>query len=159
MAGFTHSKASVFRFDTITGSSGQTLGLADITAYVTGVDGLPGSIELTPITSLAESGPKFSGDNMRDATFTLSLMYNSDVSSSGQGFPISLMNWYAGNSTAFTSTGTRSFEYSPDSTGSGKKKLTGEARITSITSPASLGNLVLMDAEFQVDGLVTIGAH
>ncbi len=159
MAGFTHSKESVIKFDTISGSSGHTLALADITAYVTGIDGLPGNIELTPITSLAESGPKFAGDNMRNATFTLNLMYNSDVSSSGQGFPISLLNWYAGDSTLFTSTGTRTIEYSPDSTASGKKKLTAEVRLMTINTPGSLGNLVLMDAEFQVDGITAIAEH
>ena len=158
MAGFQLSQNSVMKFDTISGSSAHTLALADITPYVTGVEGLPGDVELAGITTLADAGQKFF-PGLKNATITLNLLYSSDVSSSGQGFPRSLANWYAGNSTIFGSSVTRSFEFSPDSTGGGKQKFTGECRITSFVERSRLGEMVLADAELQVDGVVTIGAH
>ena len=158
MAGFQVSQKSILKFDTISGSSGHTLGLADITSYVTGVDGLPGDAELAGVTTLADAGQKFC-PGLKNGTLTLNLLYSSDVSSSGQGFPRSLANWLVGNSTLFGSSVTRSFEFSPDSTGSGKVKLTGECLITSLVERSRLGEIVVADAELQVDGVVTIGAH
>ena len=158
MAGFTFSNKSVLRFDTISGSSGHTLALADITAYVTGVEGLPGEAELASVTTLVDSGPRFS-PGLKNATITLNLLYSSDLSSSGQGFPISLAKWLGGNSALFGSSVTRSFEFSPDSTLAGKQKLTGECLISSINQVARLGEMVVADAELQLDGVVTIGTH
>ena len=158
MAGFQVSQNSVMKFDTISGSSGHTMGLADITSYVTGVEGLPGEAELAGVTTLADLGQRFF-PGLKNATITLNLLYSSDVSSSGQGFPRSLHNWLVGNSTNFGSSVTRSFEFSPDSTAVGKKKFTGECLITTFVERSRLGEMVLADAELQVDGVVTIGAH
>jgi len=159
MAGFQHSKASVIKFDIPSGSSNHLLSLQDISAYVTGIEGLPGEIEQAEITSLADTGRKFFNDTMKNAQVAINLMWNSDKSSSGEGFPFALEEWFGDLSTAATSTKTRSFEFSPDSTGSGKRKFTGECFITALTERARLGEMVLMDANLQVDGDVTIGTH
>lgn len=151
MPGFTHSKASVYKFDGPSDSSG-TLALINITPYVTGVEGLPGEDEIKEITSLADSGRKFLGAGMQMGNITLNLLYNSDANSSGGG-PDNLLQL------VFGSTLTRSFEFSPDSTGSGKAKLTGEAWITGMNIRSRVGDLVSQDVELQVDGVVTIAAH
>lgn len=159
MAGFTHSKVSVFKMDIPSGSSEHTLSLGDISAYITGVDGIPGEQELAEITALGDSGRKFFGDVITNARIGLDMMWNSDVSSSGSGGPNALEDWFGDNLSNAGSTATRSFEYSPDSTGSGKRKITGECRIASLVETSRLGEMVLMRAELQVDGAITIGSH
>ena len=122
---FTHSKKSVFKMDVLSGSSFHTQTLTDITAYVIGVSGLPGTQELTEITTLTDSGRKFYGSVTTIHTVSLNLLWNSDASSSGGG-PNSIEDLFGGAGAGSPlwsepgSTNTLSLEYSPDSTGSGK---------------------------------------
>ena len=159
MAGFQHSKNSVFKLDIPSGSSNHLLTLQNISPYVTNVDGLPGELEQADITALGDGGRRFFNDVMQNSQITLSMMWNSDKSSSGEGGPFALEEWFGDLSTAATSTLSRSFEYSPDSTTSGKRKFTGECLIASLTEVSAVGELVLMSATLQVDGVVTIGTH
>ena len=161
---FANSKNSVWRMDVLSGSSFHTLTMTDITNYVTGVDGLPGTVELTEVTTLNDSGRKFYGDVTKTHTISLNLLWSGDASSSGGG-PNSIEDLFRGSGTGSPawsepgSTTTLSFEYSPDSTGSGKRKFTGECWISSISESARLGEMVTMDVELQVDGDVTIANH
>ena len=161
---FAHSKNSVWKMDVLSGSSFHTLTLTDITNYVTGIDGLLGTQELTEVTTLNDSGRKFYGDVIKAHTVSLSLLYSGDPSSSGGG-PNSIEDLFRGSGTGSPawsepgSTATLSFEYSPDSTGSGKRKFTGECWISSINETARLGEMITMEVGLQVDGDVTIATH
>ena len=143
MAGFQHSKNSEMFMDDTAG------GLRKITAYVTGVDGLPGEAELTDITAFGDGGRKFI-PGLTNARFTIDFMYNSDVSSSG-GFADMAIGIFASQATT-----TRSFEFYPDTTASGKRKFSGECWIASLPITSRVGDAVSGRAEFQVDGGVTI---
>lgn len=140
MAGFGHSKNSAMYVDDSGGS------LRAITSYVTGVEGLPGEQELSDITAFGDGGRKFI-PGLQNARFSVDFIYNSDPSSSG-GFSDLALG-------IFGSTATKSFEFYPDSTGSGRK-LTGECWLASVPITSRVGEAVAGRAEFQVDGQVTI---
>ena len=139
MAGFHHSKDSNMYLDDSAGS------LREITAYVTGVDGLPGTQELSDITPFGQQGHNFI-PGLKNATFTLTYFYNSDPSSSG-----GLIDLMFG---IFGSTSTKSFEWYPG--GSSGKKLSGECWLTNPGPNSRVGEAVAGSAEFQVDGTVAI---
>ena len=150
MAGFAHSKDSVYEFDGPSDSSG-TIALINISSFVTGVEGLPGEDELNEITALGDQGRKnLGGVGMQAANMTLNIMYKSDPSSSGGSHNLA--------TALFGSTVTKSFRFSPDSTGSGKQQITGECWATNMNVRSRLGDMVAMDVELQVDGVVTIAA-
>ena len=139
MAGFHHSKDSNMYLDDSAGT------LREITAYVTGVDGLPGTQELSDVTPFGSQGHQFI-PGLKDATFSVTYFYNSDPSSSG-GFVDLVLG-------IFGSTATKSFEYYPG--GSSGKKLSGECWLTSAPMNSRVGEAVAGSAEFQVDGVVAI---
>ncbi len=48
-----------------------------------------------------------------------------------------------------------SFQLGPDGTDSGKPKITGSAFVTTFGTPVEVGNLLVVDVSFQVDGALT----
>ena len=54
---------------------------------------------------------------------------------------------------------TLSFEYSPEGTGSGKVKYTGEAILTSYAISSPVGDVVGYSADMQVSGAITRATH
>jgi len=143
MAGFQHSKNSRFNIDDSAGT------IRKVTAYVTGVEGLPGEQELSDISAFGDAGHKFI-PGLKNATFTLDFMYNSDASSSG-GFTDLALG-------IFGSTATKSFEFYPDGQSSvgGIRSISGECWLTSMPITSRVGEAVAGRAEFQVDGAPTI---
>jgi hypothetical protein len=148
MAGFQHSKNSEMFLDDSGGS------LRKITAYITGVSGLPGEAELTDVTAFGDGGRKFI-PGLINARFTIDFMYNSDVSSSG-GFADMAIGIFDSQRGAVAQVATKSFEFFPDTTASGKRKFSGECWIASLPITSTVGDAVSGTAEFQVDGGVTI---
>lgn len=51
------------------------------------------------------------------------------------------------------------FQLCPDGTDVGKPKVTGSGFITSFGTPVEIGNLLVMDVSFQVDGALTFGTN
>lgn len=51
------------------------------------------------------------------------------------------------------------FQYSPDGTTTGKPKVTGAMVCTSMGSPASVGDLLVIDVTFRINGAVTFDSH
>ena len=143
MAGFQHSKNSRFNLD----DSGGVL--RKVTAYITGVDGLPGEQELSDISAFGDGGHKFI-PGLKNAQFSVSFLFNSDPSSSG-GFTDLILN-------IFGSTTTKTFEYYPDGQSSvaGIRSITGECWLTSAPIVSAVGESVAGTANFQVDGATTI---
>lgn len=139
MAGFIHSKVSDMFLDDTGGA------LRKITAYVTGVEGLPGEQELSDISAFGDGGHKFI-PGLKNGTFTIDFFYNSDVSSSGGFTDLALQ--------IFGTTTTKSFEYYPN--GSSATKLSGECWLRNLPITSRVGESVSGRAEFQVDGVVTI---
>ena len=139
MAGFVFSKDSNMYMD----DSGGTL--REITAYVTGVDGLPGEVELQDITVFGDGGHKFI-PGLKNAQFGVDFFYNSDPSTSGGFLKLALA--------IFGSTVTKSFEFYPG--GSSGQKLSGECWLQTLPLTSRVGETVAGTASFQVDGVVTI---
>jgi hypothetical protein len=148
MAGFQHSKNSEMFMDDTAGA------LRKITSYVTGVSGLPGEAEMSDITGFGDGGRKFI-PGLTNASFTVNFMYNSDVSSSG-GFTDMAIGIFDSQRGAVAQVSTRSFEFYPDTTASGKRKFSGECWITSVPITSTVGDAVSGTAEFQVDGAIVI---
>ena len=139
MAGFAFSKDSNMYMD----DSGGTL--REITAYVTGVDGLPGEQELSDITAFGDAGHKFI-PGLKNAQYTVDFFYNSDPSTSGGFLKLALA--------IFGSTVTKSFEFYPG--GSSGDKLSGECWLQTLPFTSRVGEAVAGTASFQVDGVVAI---
>ena len=134
---FTHGKDSVFKLD----NSGGTL--TDISSYVNNVD-FPETADVAETTTLG-AGNKTYIVGLKDATMSISGLWDSTLDG--------ILGVVVGQSA------TLSFEYSPEGTGSGAIKYTGEAICTSYSQSSPVGDVVGYSADFQVTGAVTRGTH
>lgn len=130
---FVHGKNTVFKVD----NSGGTL--TDISAYVTDVS-LSRSVD-TAETSTFGSSDKSYIVGLRDSSFSVSGKYDPTVDAH--------LNGILGQSGSVT------FEYGPEGSGSGATKYTGEAYCTSFERSSAVGDAASFSANFQVTGSVT----
>ena len=134
---FTHGKDSVFKLDNSGGS------LTDISAYINSVD-FPETADVAETTVLG-NGNKTYIVGLKDATLSIAGLWDSTIDG--------ILGAVVGQAA------TLSFEYSPEGTGSGKIKYTGEAILTSYAQSSPVGDVVGYSADFQVSGAVTRGTH
>ena len=134
---FVHGKDSDFRIDNASGS------LTDISAFVTNVD-FPETADVAETSTLGASNKTYIV-GLKDATISLGGLFDATVSA--------ILGAVVGQSA------TLSFEYSPEGTGSGKVKYTGECILTSYTLSSPVGDVVGFSADLQVSGAVTRGTH
>jgi len=134
---FVHGKDSVFKLD----DSGGTL--TDISSYVNNVD-FPETADVAETTTLGD-GSKTYIVGLKDATLSISGLWDSTADG--------ILGAVVGQSA------TLSFEYSPEGTGSGAIKYTGEAILTSYSVSSPVGDVVGYSADLQVSGDVTRGTH
>jgi len=134
---FVHGKDSVFKLD----DSGGTL--TDISSYVNNVD-FPETADVAETTTLGD-GSKTYIVGLKDATLSISGLWDSTADG--------ILGAVVGQSA------TLSFEYSPEGTGSGAVKYTGEAILTSYAVSSPVGDVVGYSADLQVSGDVTRGTH
>lgn len=59
----------------------------------------------------------------------------------------------------FTNGTSVDFEYSPNGTTATNPKVTGAMICTSVSSPAAVGDLLVVSATFRINGTVTFGTH
>ena len=134
---FVHGSDSVFKLDNSGGS------LTDISTYVNNVD-FPETADVAETSTLGASNkPYIVG--LKDATISLGGLFDATVDA--------ILGAVVGQSA------TLSFEYSPEGTGSGKVKYTGECILTSYTLSSPVGDVVGFSADLQVSGAVTRGTH
>jgi len=134
---FVHGKDSVFKLDNSGGS------LTDISTYVNNVD-FPETADVAETSTLGASNKTYLA-GLKDATISLSGLFDATVDA--------ILGAVVGQ------TASLSFEYSPEGTGSGKVKYTGEAILTSYALSSPVGDVVAYSADLQVSGAVTRGTH
>ena len=134
---FTHGKDSVFKLDNSGGS------LTDISAYINSVD-FPETADVAETSVLGASSKSYIV-GLKDSTIAIAGLWDSTVDG--------ILGAVVGQSA------TLSFEYSPEGTGSGAIKYTGECILTSYSQSSPVGDVVSYSADFQVSGNVTRGTH
>ena len=134
---FVHGKSSVCKLDNASGS------LTDISAFVNNVD-FPETADVAE-TSLLGASNKTYIVGLKDATISLGGLFDATVDA--------ILGAVVGQ------TATLSYEYSPEGTGSGKVKYTGEAILTNYALSSPVGDVVAYSADLQCSGAVTRGTH
>ena len=134
---FVHGSDSVFKLDNSGGS------LTDISTYVNNVD-FPETADVAETSTLGASNKTYIV-GLKDATISLGGLFDATVDA--------ILGAVVGQSA------TLSFEYSPEGTGSGKVKYTGECILTSYTLSSPVGDVVGFSADLQVSGAVTRATH
>ena len=134
---FVHGSDSVFKLDNAGGS------LTDISTYVNNVD-FPETADVAETSTLGASNKTYIV-GLKDATISLGGLFDATVDA--------ILGAVVGQSA------TLSFEYSPEGTGSGKVKYTGECILTSYTLSSPVGDVVGFSADLQVSGAVTRATH
>lgn len=134
---FVHGKDSVFKLDNSSGT------LTDISTYVNSVD-FPETADVAETTTLGD-GSKSYIVGLKDATLSISGLWDSTLDG--------ILGAVVGQSA------TLSFEYSPEGTGSGAVKYTGECILTSYSQSSPVGDVVGFSADMQVSGDVTRATH
>ena len=134
---FTHGKDSVFKLDNASGS------LTDISTYVNNVD-FPETADIAETTVLGKDNKTYIV-GLKDATISLGGLWDSTADA--------IFGAVLGQSA------TLSFEYSPEGTGSGAVKYTGETILTNYAISSPVGDVVAYSADLQVSDAVTRGTH
>ncbi len=134
---FVHGKDSVFKLDNSGGS------LTDISAYVNNVD-FPETADVAESSVLGSSSKQYLV-GLKDSTLGLTGFFDATADA--------IFGAVLGQSA------TLSFEYSPEGTGSGKVKYTGECILTNYALSSPVGDVVAYSADLQVSGAVTRGTH
>lgn len=134
---FVHGKNSVFKLDNASGS------LTDISAFVNNVD-FPETADVAESSVLGASNKTYLV-GLRDASISISGLFDATVDA--------ILGAVVGQ------TATLSYEYSPEGTGSGKVKYTGEAILTNYALSSPVGDVVAYSADLQCSGAVTRGTH
>ena len=118
---FVHGKSSVFKLDNASGS------LTDISAFVNNVD-FPETADVAETSVLGASNKTYIV-GLKDATISLGGLFDATVDA--------ILGAVVGQ------TATLSYEYSPEGTGSGKVKYTGEAILTNYALSSPVGDVPL----------------
>lgn len=126
-----------------TGTHGAATSLTDFTAKTSNVS-LSIEGEEVDSTTFGNLYRDFEGSFVGG---TISVTYNHDTTIFGQLGAI------------MTNRTSVDFQWSPDGTGSTKPKVTGAAVMTSLTSGASVGELLQIEATYRINGAITFGAH
>lgn len=134
---FVHGKDSKFKLDNAGGS------LTDISTYINSID-FPQTADVAETTTLGD-GSKTYIVGLKDSTLSVAGLWDATADA--------IFGAVVGQSA------TLSFEYSPEGTGSGKIKYTGECILTSYSKSSPVGDVVSYSADMQVSGAVTRGTH
>jgi len=136
------SQQSVFQI-TDTGAT-----LRDISAYITGIDGLPGRRELAEATILASTGRQWY-PIVQSATITLELLWSDDAS--------------VGSDTVLgplrTHDAAVAFDYGPEGKSGGDIKYSGNLWVDEFTNVSRVGDLIKSRCVLQVDNGITRGTY
>ncbi len=138
---FFFSKDSVFQIND--GSS-----LRDVSAFVTSIEGLPGASELLEVTTLGDSGRKYNR-GLENVTFAVEFLWSDDAST-GSHTVLELVR---------ALTAATAFDFGPEGSTGGDEKISGTCFLSNWSIPSRVGDMVRTRAEFQVDGVITIGTY
>lgn len=137
---FVHGKNASFKVD----DSGGTL--RTLSTFIDNVSGLPGARDLSEVTAFGDGGTK-----------NIPGLQNVSFSISGHFEPTATTGPHAVLNSLRISTATASFEYAPQGSTTGNVLMSGECWLSSYEVEAGVSDKVSFSAEFQVDGVVTVG--
>lgn len=134
---FVHGKSTKFQLDNTSAA------LADISTYADSVDGLPGEVEMSDVTTFGNEGHK-----------NIPGLENGSITVAG--------DWDAAldaivGSTTQRKAATRTFEFGPAGGTTGLVKYSGECWISGYTVNNSVTDKVTFSMTLLVDGVVTRG--
>jgi len=122
--------------------------LRDISAYLIGVDGLPGRRELSEATTLNSTGREWY-PTVQSATITLELLWSDDASV-GTDTVLGPLRTH-GSAVAF--------DYGPEGKTAGDIKYYGNLWVDEFVNVSRVGDLVKSRCTLQVNGVVTRGTY
>lgn len=135
---FGAGKSAFFKIDDYTGT------LVSINSYVSSVT--PSfEVETADVTALGATGHSF-----------INTLTNGSLNVEGPFDPAIGTTLWGATGTFGTTTATRTFEWHPQGTASGKPKISGECWITSYEVPGGVDNAVTWSMAIQIDGAITL---
>lgn len=137
---FFHGKGTAFLLDNTAAA------LTDMRPYTDNVDGLPGEIELSDVTTFNNEGHK-NIPGLENASISIAGSYDGGAAA---------VSGIIGTTTQ-RKAGTRSFEYGPSGSATGAIKYLGECWINNFTITSAVADKTSWTATLQVDGTVSQG--
>lgn len=134
---FGAGKSAAFKIDNFDGT------LTDISSYVTSVSASL-EVETADVTTLGATGHAF-----------LNTLTNGNISVEGIYDPAFGTTIWSNSNTFGTTSATRTFEWHPQGTATGKPKYSGECWVTSFEVPGGADNAVTFSMSLQIDGAVS----
>ena len=128
---------------TLTDSGGTA---RDLSAYITGVDGLPGRRNLSDVTALGDAGIKHAVA-LEDVQITLDILFD-DTATSGPDVVLGKLQKY---------TAATAFAYGPKGSSAAALKYSGTCWVQEYTLTSRVGDMVKARAVLAVEGTVTRG--
>jgi hypothetical protein len=122
--------------------------LRDISPYITSVEGLPGAAELLDVTAFGATGRAWA-KGMENVTFVVEGWWSDDASV-GPDTVLRLVR---------ALTAATAFDYGPEGKTQGKQKISGTCWLRNYSTSSPIGNYVRFRAEFQVEGVITLGTY
>lgn len=138
---FAHGKDSVVKLDNEAGT------LTDISAYIDNFE-FDRMRDIPESSTMGDQAKEYAVPGLRDAKFTMSGKYDPAT-----GAIDDILG------AAFDDSATRTVDWSPAGTTTGRPKFSGESWITSYKVTGNIGGLVTFQAEGQVTGDVTRGTN
>lgn len=139
---------SRFQFLSVVDSDGSST--RNLSSFLTNIDGLPGERELVDTSKVGDSGHTFT-PSLQNAPFSVDGIYDNQ-STSGPDVVLSNLR---DMSTATT------FVYGPSGSSTGatppNRKISGSCWLRRYTITGRVGSAVSFRAEFQSEGVITIG--
>lgn len=122
----------------------------DISAHITGIDGLPGERELVDVTRLGDSGHRFVA-SLFNGRFSIEMLYDKVATT---GLDTILTN-------ILDMTTATTFIFGPTGNSSGaspvNRRVTGSCWLRTYTAPVRVGSAVAARTDWQVEGKVAYG--
>lgn len=137
---FVHGKNTYIAIDDSSGT------LRNLSTFCDNVSGLPGTRDLAETTSFGANG-----------TQSIPGLENVEFSISGSFDPTATTGPHAVINTLRSSTAATSFVYCPQGNTTGNVQFSGECWLSSYEVESEVDDKVSFEAEFQVEGTVTVG--
>jgi hypothetical protein len=137
---FVHGKNTYIAIDDAGGT------LRDLSSFCDNVSGLPGTRDLAETTSFGANG-----------TQSIPGLENVEFSISGSFDPTATTGPHAVINSLRAATAPGSFVYCPQGNSAGNVQISGECWLSSYEVESEVDDKVSFEAEFQVEGTVTVG--
>lgn len=131
-------KNAVFKLDNAAGT------LVDLSQDVQDI-GPTWEVENLDVTTLGQAGRK-NLNGLENHSFSVTYLYDRTAARA-----------YLHNRAIFNHANTQTFEIYPEGTTTGYPKDSGECRVTRISNPIAVGDVMKFTVDYKVDGVITLG--